>query len=207
MPTLQDAIALAVEAHATQKEKAGWPYILHPLRVMLRLETEVERIVGVLHDVVEDTKFTVHDLRIMGYPEEVLAALDCVTKRNGEGYEDFIERAAKNAVARRVNNRSQRSKLAPLCRPKSDFFGLFWRRCTSGTTSGASAQHPRNAHRRATAARRLGPTGPDLSAIKRQAERSGSACRSPLRCCRKSDSVIDDWRNICPRFRTPLRSQ
>src|SRR5277367_2313821 len=89
MPTLEDAIALAVEAHRGQTEKAGQPYILHVLRVMFRCETEVERIVAVLHDVVEDTGRSFDDLRRLGYSEEVLAALDCVTKREGESYEKF----------------------------------------------------------------------------------------------------------------------
>lgn len=102
MLTLEDAIALAVEAHRGQKEKAGSPYILHPLRVMFRLETEAERIVGVLHDVVEDTGRTFDDLRRLGYSEEILAALDCVTKREGEPYDQFCERAASNPVAKRV---------------------------------------------------------------------------------------------------------
>jgi len=62
MPTLEDAIAFAVEAHHGQKDKNGQPYILHPLRVMLRLESERERIVGVLHDVIEDTPTTLDDL-------------------------------------------------------------------------------------------------------------------------------------------------
>ena len=102
MPTLEDAIALAVEAHRGQREKAGQPYILHVLRVMFRLDTEVERIVGVLHDVVEDTGRSFDDLRRLGYSEEVLAALECVTKREGESYDQFVERAASNPVARRV---------------------------------------------------------------------------------------------------------
>ena len=91
MPTLEDAIALAVEAHRGQREKADQPYILHVLRVMFRLDTEVERIVGVLHDVVEDTGRSLDDLRRLGYSDEVLAALECVTKREGEGYEHFVE--------------------------------------------------------------------------------------------------------------------
>src|SRR4051812_38119694 len=102
MPSLEDAIALALDAHKGQREKAGSPYILHPMRVMLRLESDLERIVGVLHDVVEDTPYSFDALRKLGYAEEVLAALDCVTKRDGERYEDFIERAATNPVARRV---------------------------------------------------------------------------------------------------------
>ena len=102
MATLEDAIALAVEAHRGQKEKAGQPYVLHVLRVMFRCETEIERIVAVLHDVVEDTGRSFDDLRRLSYSEEILAALECVTKREGESYEQFVERAAQNPVARRV---------------------------------------------------------------------------------------------------------
>ena len=101
-PTLEDAIALAVEAHRGQRDKAGQTYILHPLRVMMRLETEPERMVAVLHDVVEDSPWTVERLRGLGYPEEVLGALDCLTKREGETYEAFIERLLPNPLARRV---------------------------------------------------------------------------------------------------------
>ena len=100
--TLEDAIALAVEAHRGQREKAGQPYILHVLRVMFRLDGEAERIVAVLHDVVEDTGRTFDDLRRLGYPDEVLAALECVTKREGESYDQFVARAASNPIARRV---------------------------------------------------------------------------------------------------------
>jgi len=101
-PNLYDAIALAVEAHRGVMDKSGQPYILHPLRVMFRCETEIERIVAVLHDVVEDTGRTFDDLRKLGYSEEVIAALDCVTKREGESYEQFVERASANPVARKV---------------------------------------------------------------------------------------------------------
>lgn len=101
-PTLEDAILLAVQAHKGQRDKTGQPYILHPLRVMFRLATEAERIVGVLHDVIEDTKYTPDDLRQMGYSEEVLVALDGVTKREGESYEDFALRAKANPISRRV---------------------------------------------------------------------------------------------------------
>jgi len=101
-PTLQDAIALAVEAHKDQRDQSGQPYILHPLRVMFSCDTEIERIVAVLHDVVEDTPHTFDDLRKRGYSEEVIAALDCVTKREGESYEQFVERAAANPIARQV---------------------------------------------------------------------------------------------------------
>ncbi len=102
MPTLEDAIALAVEAHRGQRDKAGQTYILHPLRVMMRLETEAEQMAAILHDVVEDTPYTLERLRELGYPEEVLGALDCLTKREGESYEAFIERVRPHPLARRV---------------------------------------------------------------------------------------------------------
>jgi (p)ppGpp synthase/HD superfamily hydrolase len=102
MPTLEDAIALAVAAHRGQQEKTGRPYILHLLRVMLRLEGEFEQMTGVLHDVVEDTASTLDDLRRLGYPDPVIEALDCLTHRHEETYEQFIERAIANPLARRV---------------------------------------------------------------------------------------------------------
>lgn len=102
MPTLEDAIALAVEAHKGQRDKAGQTYILHPLRVMMRLDTEAERMAAVLHDVVEDTPYTLERLRELGYPPEVLFALECLTKREGESYEAFIERVRPHPLARRV---------------------------------------------------------------------------------------------------------
>jgi (p)ppGpp synthase/HD superfamily hydrolase len=102
VPTLEDAIALAVEAHRGQRDKAGQTYILHPLRVMMRLEGEAERMVAVLHDVVEDSSYTLERLRELGYPEEVLGALERLTKREGETYEAFIERVLPHPLARRV---------------------------------------------------------------------------------------------------------
>lgn len=102
MSTLENAIALAVAAHRGQLDKNGSPYILHPLRVMFRLESELDRIVGILHDVVEDTQYTFEDLRAMGYSEEVMTALDGVTRREHESYEEFVNRSQAHPVSRRV---------------------------------------------------------------------------------------------------------
>ena len=101
-PTLDDAILLAATAHLGQRDKVGAPYILHPLRVMLRLKTEPERIVGVLHDVIEDTNHTLDELRELGYSEEILHALDCVTRRDSESYEEFVLRSKADPIARQV---------------------------------------------------------------------------------------------------------
>lgn len=102
MPTLEDALELALQAHRGQQDKAGAPYILHPLRLMLRMEDETERMVALLHDVIEDSPFTLEDLRERGYSEEILRALDALTRHPEESYAEFIERAGQDAVARRV---------------------------------------------------------------------------------------------------------
>lgn len=106
---LQRAIEIAAEAHREQTDKAGAPYLLHPLRVMMSLEAEDERIVGVLHDVVEDGPgWTFERLEEEGFSPTVLDALRLVTKRpEDEGdseavYVAFVRRAKGNKIARRV---------------------------------------------------------------------------------------------------------
>ncbi len=102
MSLLEQAIAIAVEAHRGQTDRAGRPYILHPLRMMSRMQTDEERIVAVLHDVVEDTDWTLEQLREAGFSERVTGAVDALTRREGETYEDFVGRAQRDALARRV---------------------------------------------------------------------------------------------------------
>ncbi len=96
---LEKAIAIAVQAHAGQTDKAGMPYILHPLRVMMKMTSVTEMIVAVLHDVVEDSEWTIEQLRAEGFAEDVLAALDLLTKRTGEVYEAFIQRAKAHPLS------------------------------------------------------------------------------------------------------------
>ena len=107
MSTLQRAIEIAFLAHQGQFDKSGKDYIGHPLRVMEMGTTENEKIVGVLHDVVEDSAWTFEALAAEGFSEEVIAALKCVTKLSeNENYDDFIERVKKNplAVAVKIND-------------------------------------------------------------------------------------------------------
>ena len=101
-PTLEDAIVLAAQAHRGQVDKGGQPYILHVLRVMLRQEDETARIVAVLHDVLEDTPVTLADLQAAGYDDQLCEAVDCLTRRTEETYEEMIERVATNPLARQV---------------------------------------------------------------------------------------------------------
>jgi guanosine-3',5'-bis(diphosphate) 3'-pyrophosphohydrolase len=100
--TLERAIALAATAHSGQLDKAGKPYILHPLRVMLAVETPEERLAAMLHDVVEDTSVTLDELRAEGFPDAVIAAVDALTKRADESRLDAAKRAAQDPIARRV---------------------------------------------------------------------------------------------------------
>ncbi len=99
---LEKAIEIAVEAHRGQIDKAGKEYILHPMRVMLRGRNDTEMIVGILHDVVEDTPITIDMLRLEGFSEDILAALECVTKHRGESYGTFIDRVLTNPLATQV---------------------------------------------------------------------------------------------------------
>jgi (p)ppGpp synthase/HD superfamily hydrolase len=102
MATLGKAIAIAAQAHQEQYDKAGAPYILHPLRLMLRMRSEMEMMAAILHDVVEDSDWTLDKLRQAGFPDEVVQAVECLTHRDGETYEEFIERVRVNAIARKV---------------------------------------------------------------------------------------------------------
>ena len=103
MSTLERAIAIAAQAHAGQIDKAGAPYVLHPLRVMLGVYSTNERITAVLHDVVEDCdSWSFERLTGEGFSDTIIAALKSVTKIEGEPYEDFVRRAAANPIGRRV---------------------------------------------------------------------------------------------------------
>lgn len=108
---LESAIVLAAGAHRGQKDRAGAPYILHPLRVMLSLREPLEMIAGVLHDVVEDGGITLDQLRNAGYPVEVVDALDALTRRSGESYGDYLMRVKANPLALRVKLADLRDNL------------------------------------------------------------------------------------------------
>jgi (p)ppGpp synthase/HD superfamily hydrolase len=120
MATIEKALQIAAKAHEGQKDKDGQPYILHPLRAMMRVEGEDAQIVAVLHDVVEDTPVTADDLRQAGFSEQVVAAVLCVTHRKDESYANYVVRCKGNEVARRVkladlhdNSRLERVMLRP----------------------------------------------------------------------------------------------
>ena len=99
---LKKAISLAEKVHQGQVDKGGHPYIGHPKRVMEKCKTIEEKIVAILHDVVEDTEYTADDLRKEGFSEEIITALFCLTHQEGEGYMEYIERICENSLAVRV---------------------------------------------------------------------------------------------------------
>lgn len=102
MSDLEKAIEIAFNAHVGQVDKAGQPYILHPLRLMLQFLNEEERIVAVLHDVVEDSELTIDDLSVRGFSKSVVLAIECLSKKESENYNDFILRLSKNKLATKI---------------------------------------------------------------------------------------------------------
>ena len=109
---LERAIQIALEAHKGQLDKGGNPYILHPLRVMMSVDFELEKIVAVLHDVVEDSNWTFEALLAERFSIEVIEALKSVTKKSdNEDYDSFIQRAIRNPISRKVKIADLRDNL------------------------------------------------------------------------------------------------
>jgi (p)ppGpp synthase/HD superfamily hydrolase len=102
MTLLEKAIQLAVYAHRGQVDKSGQPYILHPLRIMLSVDTTEEKIVAVLHDVVEDTSFTIEDLVSEGIPDICVQAIELLTHDKAIPYMNYIEQIATNPLSTKV---------------------------------------------------------------------------------------------------------
>jgi (p)ppGpp synthase/HD superfamily hydrolase len=110
---LEEAIDLALEMHIGQTDKAGQPYILHLLRVMLAVQAYGEKymIVGVLHDLAEDTDFSVEYVGLYGFIDEVVEAIDAITKRKDEPYEEYLTRVKLNLIAIRVKRADLKDNL------------------------------------------------------------------------------------------------
>ena len=99
---LNKAITIATKAHNNQTDKAGQPYILHPLRVMLKLSNDIDRQVAILHDVIEDTNISIDDLRRERFEDNVLKALSFITRKKDEKYFDYINKVKQNCIAKKV---------------------------------------------------------------------------------------------------------
>lgn len=96
------ALRIAIRAHEGQQDKSGREYVMHPICVAERCKDTRAKIVALLHDTIEDTDVTIEYLRKEGFPEEIIDAVLSVTKQEGENYEDFVRRAARNAIGKEV---------------------------------------------------------------------------------------------------------
>jgi (p)ppGpp synthase/HD superfamily hydrolase len=102
MNLIDISLKIAIDAHEGQVDKAGKPYIMHPIRLMLKMHDEKAMSAAVLHDVIEDSTMNEEDLRRRGIPDDVIEAVFCLTKKENEPYDTFIERASKNIIAKQV---------------------------------------------------------------------------------------------------------
>jgi (p)ppGpp synthase/HD superfamily hydrolase len=110
--SLERAIDIATEAHQDQLDKAGEPYILHPMRVMEGMLSDDEKIVAVLHDVVEkNPAWTLNRLAEEGFSKKVIEGIDAMTRRPHESYEDFVLRAGSDPIGRTVKLADLRDNL------------------------------------------------------------------------------------------------
>jgi (p)ppGpp synthase/HD superfamily hydrolase len=99
---LNRAMQIAVRAHEGANDRYGAPYILHPLGVMMNVPSVEEKIVAILHDTVEDAGITLDYLRSEGFPENVVIAIDSISRREGESYDEYMNRVMADDLASRV---------------------------------------------------------------------------------------------------------
>ena len=101
-PATKKALTLCFDAHKDQKDKSGLPYVFHPFHLAEQMETEETTVVALLHDVVEDTGYTMADLGAMGFPKAVLDALALMTHDKSVDYMDYVRAIRPNPIARAV---------------------------------------------------------------------------------------------------------
>lgn len=99
---ISKALDIAKTAHRGQLDKGGNPYILHPIAVSQLVDSEEEKIVALLHDVVEDTDITLEYLKLAGFSDNIIAAVSVLTKQPGVSYDDYISKLKENPIAARV---------------------------------------------------------------------------------------------------------
>ena len=101
-PLIKKAIKICWKAHKDQLDKGGLPYIFHPYHIAEQMTIETEIIVALLHDVVEDSNYTLKDIEQMGFSKDIIDALRAITKYPEESYKDYIYRVSKNPIASKV---------------------------------------------------------------------------------------------------------
>lgn len=101
-PNMKKALKLCFEAHKNQTDKSGLPHVFHPFHVAEQMTDEKTTIVALLHDVIEDTSYTLQDLRNLGFDEDVLGALELMTHDKNVPYMDYVAKIKGNAIAKTV---------------------------------------------------------------------------------------------------------
>ncbi len=101
-PMLELALSIATEAHRGQFDKAGIDYIEHPIYVASQVDSEEEKAVALLHDVIEDSPFTAEELLLAGLPETVVTAVQILSKKKGQDYQTYLKTVKSNPLARAV---------------------------------------------------------------------------------------------------------
>ena len=101
-PETKKAMKLCFDAHKDQTDKSGLPYVFHPFHVAEQMQDEKATIVALLHDVVEDTSYTLQDLREMGFDQDILDALALMTHDKNVPYMDYVAKIKDNDIARTV---------------------------------------------------------------------------------------------------------
>lgn len=99
---INKALKLCCQAHQNQTDKAGLPYYLHPIHLAYQMTDENTIVTALLHDIVEDTDYTIENLIDMGFPEEVCNAVRLLTHSQGDSYMDYIHKIKDNPIARSV---------------------------------------------------------------------------------------------------------
>ena len=120
------ALALCFEAHKEQTDKTGLPYVFHPFHLAEQMDDELSTVCALLHDVVEDTDYTLADLRATGFPEEVTEVLALLTHADGVPYMEYVEKLSHNRTAKKVKLADLRhnSDLTRLSPDKIDEYAL-----------------------------------------------------------------------------------
>lgn len=99
---LHKAIIIACEAHQGQSSINGEPYILHPLRLLIKAKSNEERIIAILHDVIEKTNISLADLKNKGFAQNIISSIDSLSRRRGESYVDYIGRLMQNRISVKI---------------------------------------------------------------------------------------------------------
>ena len=99
---LHKALTIASEAHQGQSSINGEPYILHPLRLLIKSKNNEERIIAVLHDVIEKSNIRLSDLKNRGFDQNIISSIDSLSRRKSESYSDYIVRIMQNRISIKI---------------------------------------------------------------------------------------------------------